>query len=209
MSIFGNKKNDGIGNQDYINSMNYQQLQQESTDVRPEVKESDFVDFSNPNIVEQKTTNSTILNTDKLENVEYGTGMPIDVIYSYIEKNWEEEGKQDAALNQDITYMNAKVEIIKQGLSRRIEMVRLRYNKMVREYKAQSSNLQTFGMLGTTVLLDAHVTTCEEHLQKIDELEKKFRDGDASLLSMVDSYKRGFAMGVSAKTQQLINNNGN
>ena len=144
---------------------------------------------------------------EKRTVVEYTLGMPIDGVYIYMEKDWEEQGRQDAANNPDMTYMETKVEIIKQGLQRRFELTRLKYNKMIREYTARVDTLNQFGLSGTMTELEAHIETCKEHLQKLNELEDKFHKDDPSLRSMTNSYRRGFAFGVAMKAQDSIKDN--
>ena len=48
----------------------------------------------------------------KIITIIWGTGMPIDVIFNFIHKNFEEEGFQDALVNQDVAYRDIKEKII-------------------------------------------------------------------------------------------------
>lgn len=209
MSIFSRNKGD-IQQQESIP----QQIQNNTESVqeyqisRPEIKEEDFIDMSDPNI------NSILTSEVKSEPQEnrksyfnYGLKMPIDDVYMYVENNWENEGRKDAIENPDISHMQSKVEIIKQGLQRRFDLTGLKYNKMIREYKAQIVNLSTFGLTGTVRKLDSYIETCQEHLEKLKELEQKFQNNDPALTSMIDSYTRGFANGVILRTKSEIENN--
>lgn len=177
-----------------------------TTRPRPEVREEDFIDTSDPNKPPQQTETQTIP-SEKRTVVEYTLGMPIDGVYMYMEKDWEESGRQDAANNPDMTYMETKVEIIKQGLQRRFELTRLKYNKMIREYTSRVDTLNQFGLSGTMTELEAHIETCKEHLQKLNELEDKFHKDDPALQSMTKSYRRGFTLGVAMKAQDSIKDN--
>ena len=51
-----------------------------------------------------------------LITITWGTGMPIDVIFNFIHKNFEEEGFQDALVNSDIAYRDTKEKIIRYDL---------------------------------------------------------------------------------------------
>lgn len=48
----------------------------------------------------------------KIVSITYGTGMPIDVLYAFINKDYEQEGYQDALVNTDAEYCTAKESII-------------------------------------------------------------------------------------------------
>lgn len=179
-----------------------------TTRQRPEVREEDFIDTSDPNYQPSvPTAEQSAIPADRRTVVEYTMGMPIDGVYIYMERDWEEQGKEDAASNPDMSYMESKVEIIKQGLQRRFELTRLKYNKMIREYSAKVDSLNQFGLAGTLNELEAHIETCKEHLQKLDELEEKFHKDDPALRSMTNSYRRGFAFGVARAAQDAIKDN--
>lgn len=175
---------------------------------RPIVHEEDFIDTSDPNGEDYRTDHTTPPpSTTQTRTVIYSMGMPIDGVYIYMEKDWEEEGVKDATLNPDISFRDSKVELIKHGLTRRFEMTRLKYNKMIREYEAQIDTLNQFGFIGTMNTLMAEIDTCKEHLQKITELENRFRQDAPELRSMTDSYKRGFANGVAIRLRESIDAN--
>lgn len=162
--------------------------------VPPTMQEQDFIDNTDPN---GTSAHSTV-------TINYGTNMPIDSIFAYIEKNWEEAGRQDAMRNPDASYMHAKLKIIGETLKRRFELVRLRYNKDIRNYEAQLDNLKVLGVSTGLVQLESHIVTCKEHLKKIDEMEQKLRNQDPSLMTMNDSYQRGFIMGVTVTVNNLV-----
>lgn len=170
----------------------------------PEVREEDFIDTSDPNNVPKSSVGSTASST---YSVEYTLGMPIDGVYIYMERDWEAEGVKNATENPDSHYMESKIEIIKQGLQRRFELTRLKYNKMIREFSSEVDNLNQFGLTGTMSQLNAQIETCKEHLDKLQELEEKFKREDPALTSMIESYKRGFSFGVARRAQDMIKDN--
>ena len=60
--------------------------------------------------------------------IKWGTGMPIDVIYNYIHKNFEDDGYQDALVNQDIAYRDTRISIIRNDLEMLFNRIKLCYN---------------------------------------------------------------------------------
>ncbi len=158
-----------------------------------DIRESDFVDNSDPN--EEPKNNGVV-------TIHYGTGMPIDSIFVLIEKDREEEGRLDAMKNPDAGYMLQKVEMFKYTLKRRFEQVRLRYERDICNYTAQIENLQTLGLGGSQTQINAQVALCKEHLAKIDSMEKRLDNGDPTMMTMIESYKRGFSLGVAVKVSE-------
>ena len=164
------------------------------TTERPDIAESDFIDVADPN--EEVETKRTI---------DCSTGYPIDAIYAYISKDFEEEGRQDAAINSDIACRDKKVELIEQELIRLFDVITLKYNDEIRKIESHKKALMELGLLSSIDNCDAVIATCTEHVNKIESMRQSFAKKDESLMSMVNSYKRGFAIGVAEKTQEQIN----
>ena len=139
--------------------------------------------------------------------ITWGTGMPIDVIFNFIHKNFEEDGYQDALVSQDISYRDAKITIIRNDLEMLFKRITLRYKRSIREVNARIENSRKAFALGATADLEAFLETYEEHLAEITEMENQLANGDPKMTTMIESYKRGFLKGVSAATINFINNN--
>lgn len=45
--------------------------------------------------------------------VSYATGWPIDIVYGYLHKNYEQKGFEDAMLKCDLTFRDLNMNIIK------------------------------------------------------------------------------------------------
>ncbi len=209
MSIF-NRNKENIQQQENIQPQiqNSPESVQDYPTSRPEIKQEDFVDMSDPNTNPGSASEVASTPQEKGESYfDWGLNMPIDNVYKYMETNWENEGRKDAIENPDISHMQSKVEIIKQGLKRRFDLTSLKYNKMIRGYNAQIVQLSTFGLTGAMRELESHIETCQEHLEKLKELEQKYQNNDSTLASMVASYERGFANGVALRTRSEIENN--
>ena len=144
---------------------------------------------------------------NKVITITWGTGMPIDVIFNFIHKNFEEDGFQDALVNQDITYRDAKVTIIRNDLEMLFKRITLRYKSNIRETNVRIENSRKAFALGAAADLEARLATYEEHLAEITAMERQLANDDPKMTTMIESYKRGFLKGVSAATVNFINNN--
>lgn len=142
-----------------------------------------------------------------LITITWGTGMPIDVIFNFIHKNFEEDGFQDALVNQDITYRDAKITIIRNDLEMLFKRITLRYKSNIREVNVRIENSRKAFALGAACDLEARLATYEEHLAEITEMENQLANDDPKMTTMIESYKRGFLKGISAATTNFINNN--
>ena len=161
---------------------------------------------------ETETTEETASDEKKDEEqkhlitITWGTGMPIDVIFNYIHKNFEEDGFQDALVNSDITYRDAKEKIIRNDLEMLFKRIILCYKKNIREIDVQINNARQAYALSAASTLEAQRVTYEEHLTEIDEMREKFEADDPKMMTMIESYRSGFLKGISAIAVNFINN---
>lgn len=144
---------------------------------------------------------------NNIVTIKWGTGMPIDVIYNYIHKNFEDAGYQDALVNQDIAYRDTRISIIRNDLEMLFNRITLCYKKNIREAQVRIDNSRKAFALSAAANLEVHLATYEEHLAEIEEMKQLFEDNDSKMLTMIESYKRGFMKGINAATMDFINNN--
>lgn len=150
--------------------------------------------------------NNVAEDKEKLLTITWGTGMPIDVIFNFIHKNFEEEGYQDALVNTDINYRETKVGIIRNDLEMLFKRISLRYKNDIRELDVQMENARNAYALSSAALLQARHDTYEEHLSEIANMEKLLEAEDPKMMTMIESYRRGFMKGIAAMALKFINN---
>ena len=143
-------------------------------------------------------------NKKKLITITWGTGMPIDVIFHYIHKNFEEEGFQDALVNSDITYRDTKEKIIRTDLEMLFKRIALRYKSDIREMVFKIDNARKAYALAAAAQLDSLKETYEEHLAEIEEMQELLKADDPKMTTMIESYRRGLMKGITAATLNYI-----
>ena len=140
-------------------------------------------------------------------SITYGTGMPIDVIYAFIAHNYEQDGYQDALVNTSVEYCTAKENIILNELNQLFRRVLLRYRGEIREIDVQIDNANSLFALTSASQLTAHKETCEEHITEIQGMIEKVNVKDPEMMTMIESYRRGFTKGCAAQTANFLNPN--
>ena len=141
-----------------------------------------------------------------LITITWGTGMPIDVIFNFIHKNFEEEGFQDALVNSDIAYRDIKEKIIRNDLEMLFKRIILRYKRDVRELEFKIDNARKAYALSAAAQLDSLKQTYEEHLSEIEEMQNLLMADDPMMTTMIESYRRGFLKGITAATLSYVEN---
>ena len=145
-------------------------------------------------------------NKQKIITITWGTGMPIDVIFNFIHKNFEEEGFQDALVNNDITYRDTKEKIIRNDLEMLFKRIVLRYKNDIREIDVNIDNAQKAYSLTAASRLQARRDTYVEHLTEIREMQQQLDADDPKMTTMIESYRRGFQKGIAAVSINFIEN---
>lgn len=141
-----------------------------------------------------------------LITITWGTGMPIDVIFNFIHKNFEEEGFKDALVNCDITYRDAKERIIRNDLEMLFKRIILKYKSDMRAVNVRIENAHKALALAAAADMEALRATYEEHLTEIQEMQSQLEDNDPKMMTMIESYRRGFLKGIAANTVNFIHN---
>lgn len=160
--------------------------------------------------VSNENQNPNVDNKDeekkKLITLTWGTGMPIDVIFNFIHKNFEDEGFQDALVNSDVTYRNTKEKIIRNDLEMLFTRITLHYKSDIRMVEFKMENAREAFALAAVAKLDSLKRTYEEHLAEIENMKELLDADDPKMTTMIDSYRRGFMKGVTAATLNFIEN---
>ena len=138
--------------------------------------------------------------------INWGTGMPIDVIFNFIHKNFEEEGFQDALVNCDISYRDAKEKIIRNDLEMLFKRIILKYKSDIRVVNVKIENAHKALALAAAADMEALRATYEEHLTEIQEMQSQLEANDPKVTTMIESYRRGFLKGIAANAVNFINN---
>ncbi len=141
-----------------------------------------------------------------LITIKWDTGMPIDIIFNFIHKNFEEEGFQDALVNCDSTYRDAKEKIIRNDLEMLFKRIILKYKSDIRVVNVKIENAHKALALAAAADMEALRATYEEHLVEIQEMQSQLDANDPKMTTMIESYRRGFLKGIAANAVNFINN---
>lgn len=160
---------------------------------------------SEPTIENEKKEKKENGDGSKYITITWGTGQPIDVIFSFIHKNREEEGYQDALINSDLSYMKAKEEIIRNELKMLFKRISIRYKDNILVLDVQKAKAEAAFISSSVAILQARREIYVEHLAEIEEMEKMLDADDPKMTTMIETYRRGFNKGIVAQTAAFIN----
>ena len=97
----------------------------------PVINESGHEDSANSQSNEAKDSD------DKTLTVSYATGWPIDIIYGYLHKNYEEKGFNDAMVKDDLAFRDMNMSIIRNKILMVFRETNLNYDVMRRDLETR------------------------------------------------------------------------
>ncbi len=147
-----------------------------------------------------ETTNVEQQTNDEKEAkmiVSYATGWPIDVIYGYLHKNYEEKGFEDAMARSDLAFRDLNMEIIRNKILMVFREINLNYDVKKSDIEIRIETCRAAGLLSTVSDLEKNLTTIVAHKEELQQLEDDFKNNANEASIPLKSYECGFLRGIS------------
>lgn len=133
----------------------------------------------------------------KTLSVSYATGWPIDVIYGYLHKNYEEKGFNDAMVKSDLTFRDMNMGLIRNKILMVFREINLNYDVKMRDLEIRIETCKAAGLLSTVSELEKVISTIKAHKSELKELEDDFRNNEKEASIPLQSYECGFLRGIA------------
>lgn len=129
--------------------------------------------------------------------VSYATGWPIDVIYGYLHKNYEEKGFEDAMAKSDLAFRDLNMEIIRNKILMVFREINLNYDVKKSDIEIRIETCRAAGLLSTVSDLEKDLTTIVAHKEELKQLEDDFKNNANEASIPLKSYECGFLRGIA------------
>lgn len=170
---------------------------QESSNVIPFTGVVDTPDT----LLEEETKEAPAVEVEPSEmqrlTVSYATGWPIDVIYGYLHKNFEQKGFDDAMLNSNLTFRDMNMNIIRHKILMVFREINLNYDAMKQDLDTRIETCNAAGLLTTAADLNKQMAVINAHKDELFQLEQDFRNNANEASVPLMSYECGFLRGIS------------
>lgn len=130
----------------------------------------------------------------------------INLLFHFLEKNYEKKGYDDALMNPDNTHLEQNIAALKNELERTIRKVKTFYEDFIREINFHISSRSRSGMVDTVEELNAKKETAESHIRQVLEIEQEANESRGVAQRIILSYTRGFRNGLAAISHHSIMN---
>jgi len=165
------------------------QIQEDNHDEQstlPEIREEDFIDKSEPS--EQHSTYS----------VEFGSKLPIDIIYGFLKEDYENKAYNDALTNPDKSYKEINLSIIRSNLEIKFNQISLKYSDMLREIDFHIQSRSEAGLTDLVEFLKSRKTTYIKHVEELTKMRQDLEKGELYMIGIFKSYEVGFIRGMAS-----------
>lgn len=132
--------------------------------------------------------------------VSFATGWPIDIIYGYLHKNYEEKGFNDAMVKSDLAFRDMNMNIIRNKILMIFREINLNYDVMKRDIETRMETCTAAGLLTTLSDLEKQMAIINTHKTELEQLERDFRNNTNEASVPLQSYDCGFLRGIATVT---------
>lgn len=129
--------------------------------------------------------------------VSYATGWPIDVIYGYLHKNYEEQGLKDAMTKSDLAFRDLNLDIIKNKILMVFREINLNYDVTKNDIEIRMETCRAAGLLTSVSDLEKTMSIINSHKEELRQLEDDFRNNANEASIPLKSYECGFLRGIA------------
>lgn len=195
-----------IGNDSIVDLVAPKLAVEQSEEIElPEIPEGLFVEYDRPSELNLLKTRNNI-KSKKMEPIEKSMNeFDLQYLYNFLEKDYQQEGYNDALSNPDMSSMEEKIKLIRMQLDITIAKVKTAYSGVLRNINFHIESRSRNGMVDIVDELISKRTTIEEEISKVLEIEQGAKSGSGISETLIMSYKLGFKNGYAAISHsQLI-----
>jgi len=128
----------------------------------------------------------------------------IDLIYAFLQDNYESRGYDDALINPDDSYKTENIKLIKLDLHILVQKVTTYYEDSIRVTDFHIHSRSRAGLIDLVEELKTRKEMIIEHMSKVSGIKKEMESESGMTQRILLSYQRGFMRGLSAITQSKI-----
>ena len=166
--------------------------------------EKNIESVSSPEIPEKIfIENDSTKNVDK-EHENLSINYNIDILYKFLDHNYESNGYDDALRNPDIKHMDQNIEALRNDLFRRIKRVKTFYEDFIKEIDFHIESRSRSGLLDTVDEMKMKKQIAESHINKVIQIEADAHASKGDGQGIIISYSRGFKNGLAAISHHNI-----
>lgn len=129
----------------------------------------------------------------------------IHALFSFLSKDFQQQGYDDALVNADTSYMQQNMDAIQGDLQLILRRVKVYYADAVQQLEFLIETRGRMGMIDMVDELKMKLDKAKSHQLEVMQLEKEIQEGLGAAQRVMISYKRGFTNGLAAIAYRKMN----
>jgi hypothetical protein len=135
-----------------------------------------------------------------------GLGNGMELIYNFLQADYESKGYSDALVNPDNSYKTDNIRLMQLDLKILIDKTNTYYENLISDLNLHIVIRTRAGLVDLVQELETRKLLVEDHQKKLAQLRESMDDENGMCKRIILSYQRGFMKGLSALTQSGILN---
>jgi hypothetical protein len=179
---------------------NFSKRNQQTADSHQPNAGTTFV--NQPTSINESKANIETPNAPMPNHINHG----IDLIYTFLQADYESKGYADALVNPDDSYKADNIRLIKFDLQILIEKTDSYYDNLISDINMHIASRTRAGLVDLVQELETRKHLVESYKLKIKGISDTLDTETGMCQRIILSYQRGFMRGLSALTQTNIFN---
>ncbi len=135
-----------------------------------------------------------------------GQKVGIDLIYDFLQVDYERKGYDDALTNPDESYKNDNINLIRMDLAILVQKVDSYYTEILKEIDFHIESRKRSGLIDLVSELNARKSIVLDQIDRVNSIKQDIEAGNGITKRVVLSYQRGFLRGLSALSHSSVMN---
>jgi len=133
-----------------------------------------------------------------------GLANGIEVVYTFLQADYETRGYNDALINADDSNKSNGIKLIKLDLQLLLRRVINYYEKKIKDYEVQISSRSRAGLMDLVEELRSEKEKAEKDIEEVKTIYSEIESGTGLVERIILSYQKGFMRGLSSITQSKM-----
>ena len=133
-----------------------------------------------------------------------GSSNGIEVVYAFLQADYESRGYSDALTNPDESNKQDGIKLIKLDLHVLIDRIHNYYKRRLNDLEFHTASRGRAGLIDLVEELKSEKEKSTTEIQRLKEIENSIEPGNGLVERVVLSYSKGFMRGMSAITLSRI-----
>ncbi|MEW5846431.1 MAG: hypothetical protein AB1777_09225 [Bacteroidota bacterium] len=135
-----------------------------------------------------------------------GQKIGIDLVYDFLQVDYERKGYEDALTNPDESYKNDNINLLRMDLAILVQKVDNYYTEILKELDFHIESRKRSGLVDLVLQLNSKREVVVDQMERLNAIKFDIEQKNGITQRIVLSYQRGFLRGLAALSHSSVMN---